>query len=187
MKTGLIVLIVLVIVALMLGSSFVGRRNQMAVKREAVNAAWAQVDVVLQRRADLIPNLVETVKGYAAHEKGTFEDIAKFRSQAMQATTPDGKAAAENQLSGALKSLLAVAENYPELKASDQFMKLQGSLSQTENSIGNARGYYNQVVRDLNAKTQVFPTNIMAGMFGFQARQYFETTEADREPVAVKF
>ncbi len=105
----------------------------------------------------------------------------------MQATTPEGKAVAENQLSGALKSLFAVAENYPELKASEEFTQLQGSLSQTEDSIQNARRYYNAVVRDLNTRIQSFPTNIIAGMFGFSARQFFETTEADRQPVAVKF
>ena len=120
-------------------------------------------------------------------KKGTFENIAKFRSLAMQATTPEGKAVAENQLTGALKSLFAVAENYPELKASEEFTQLQGSLSQTEDSIQNSRRYYNAVVRDLNTKIQSFPTNILANMFGFQARQFFETTDADREPVAVKF
>ena len=149
--------------------------------------AWSDIDVQLKRRHDLIPNLVETVKGYAAHEKGTFENIAKFRSQAMQATTPEDKAVAENQLTGALKSLFAVAENYPQLKASEEFTQLQGSLSQTEDSIQNARRYYNAVVRDLNTKIQSFPTNIIAGMFGFTPRQFFETASADREPVAVKF
>jgi LemA protein len=161
--------------------------NGLVTLRQRVNQSFADVDVQLKQRHDLIPNLVETVKGYAAHEKGTFENIAKYRSQAMQATTPEGKAVAENQLTGALKSLFAVAENYPELKASDEFTQLQGSLSQTEDSIQNARRYYNAVVRDLNTKIQSFPTNILAGMFGFSARQFFETTEADREPVAVKF
>ena len=132
----------------------------------------------LKRRHDLIPNLVETVKGYAAHEKGTFENVTKFRSQAMQATSPEDKAAAENQLTGALKSLFAVAENYPQLKASEEFTQLQGSLSQTEDTIQNARRYYNAVVRDLNTKIQSFPTNILAGMFGFQLRQFFEVAAA---------
>ena len=161
--------------------------NSLVQLRVRCDSAWSDIDVQLKRRHDLIPNLVETVKGYAAHEKGTFENIAKFRSQAMQATSPADKAAAENQLSGALKSLFAVAENYPELKASEEFTQLQGSLSQTEDSIQNSRRYYNAVVRDLNTKIQSFPTNILAGMFGFQARQFFETTQADREPVAVKF
>jgi len=180
---GIIFLVILVVIAVVL----VGMYNTLVQLRVRCDSAWSDIDVQLKRRHDLIPNLVETVKGYAAHEKGTFENIAKFRSQAMQATTPEGKAAAENQLTGALKSLFAVAENYPELKASEQFTQLQGSLSQTEDSIQNARRYYNAVVRDLNTKIQVFPTNIMASMFGFQARQFFETAEADREPVAVKF
>jgi LemA protein len=180
---GIIFLVILVVIAVML----VGMYNNLVQLRVRCDTAWSDIDVQLKRRHDLIPNLVETVKGYAAHEKGTFENIAKFRSQAMQATTPEGQAVAENQLTGALKSLFAVAENYPELKASEQFTQLQGSLSQTENTIQNARSYYNQVVRDLNTKIQEFPTNILAGMYGFKTRQFFETAEADREPVAVKF
>ena len=128
------------------------------------------------------------MKGYAAHEKGTFENIAKFRSQAMQATTPGDKAVAETQLSGALKSLFAVAENYPELKASEQFTGLQTSLNSIEDNIQNARRYYNAVIRDYNTRVQSFPTNILAGMFGFSARQFFEVdAPGDRENVQVKF
>src|SRR5882757_8629864 len=178
--------IVLAVVVLF-GFFLIGMYNSLVQLRVRADSAWSDIDVQLKRRHDLIPNLVETVKGYAAHEKGTFENIAKFRSQAMQATTPEGKAVAENQLTGALKSLFAVAENYPELKASEQFTALQGSLSQTEDSIQNSRRYYNAVVRDLNTRIQSFPTNIIAGLFGFSLRQFFETTEADREPVAVKF
>jgi LemA protein len=180
---GIVFLVILVVVAVVLISMY----NNLVQLRVRSDSAWSDIDVQLKRRHDLIPNLVETVKGYAAHEKGTFENIAKLRSQAMQATTPEGKAVAENQLTGALKSLFAVAENYPELKASEQFTQLQASLSQTEDSIQNSRRYYNAVVRDLNTKIQVFPTNILAGMFGFQARQFFETPDAEREPVAVKF
>jgi LemA protein len=180
---GIAFLVILVVIAVML----VGMYNSLVQMRVRCDSAWSDIDVQLKRRHDLIPNLVETVKGYAAHEKGTFENIAKFRSQAMQATTPEGKAVAENQLTGALKSLFAVAENYPELKASEQFTKLQGSLSETEDSIQNSRSYYNQVVRDLNTTIQSFPNSILANMFGFQARQFFETTDAEREPVAVKF
>jgi LemA protein len=180
---GIAFLIILVVIAVVL----VGMYNSLVQLRVRCDSAWSDIDVQLKRRHDLIPNLVETVKGYATHEKGTFEDIAKFRSQAMQATTPEGKAVAENQLTGALKSLFAVAENYPELKASEQFTQLQASLSETEDAIQNSRRYYNAVVRDLNTKIQVFPTNILAGMFGFTPRQFFETSEADREPVAVKF
>jgi len=176
---GLVVVIAFVLI---------GIYNGLVQLRVRCDSAWSDIDVQLKRRHDLIPNLVETVKGYATHEKSTFEDIAKFRSQAMQATTPGDKAVAENQLTGALKSLFAVAENYPELKASEEFTQLQSSLSQTEDTIQNARRYYNAVVRDLNTKIQSFPSNIIAGMFGFQARQFFEVTEAaDREPVAVKF
>src|SRR5467141_847929 len=179
--------IVLAVVVLF-GFFLIGMYNSLVQLRVRSDSAWSDIDVQLKRRHDLIPNLVETVKGYAAHEKGTFENIAKFRSQAMQATTPEDKAAAENQLTGALKSLFAVAENYPELKASEQFTQLQGSLSETEDSIQNSRRYYNAVVRDLNTKIQSFPTNILANMFDFKQRQYFETTDAaDREPVAVKF
>src|ERR1700727_170858 len=181
-------MILAVLVILVLLSIFViGMYNSLVQLRVRCDSAWSDIDVQLKRRYDLIPNLVETVKGYAAHEKGTFENIAKYRSQAMQATTPEGKAVAENQLTGALKSLFAVAENYPELKASEQFTQLQASLIQTEDSIQNSRRYYNAVVRDLNTKIQSFPTNILAGMFNFTPRHFFETTEADREPVAVKF
>jgi len=181
--SGIIFLVILVVIAVVLISSY----NGLVQLRVRCDSAWSDIDVQLKRRHDLIPNLVETVKGYATHEKDTFENIARFRSQAMQATSPNDKAAAENQLTGALKSLFAVAENYPELKASEQFTQLQGSLSQTEDSIQNARRYYNAVVRDLNTKIQVFPTNILAGMFNFQQKQFFETAAADREPVAVKF
>jgi LemA protein len=180
---SLIFLVILVVIAVVL----IGMYNGLVQLRVRCDSAWSDIDVQLKRRHDLIPNLVETVKGYAAHERGTFEDIAKFRSQAMQATTPEGKAVAENQLTGALKSLFAVAENYPELKASEEFTQLQRSLSQTEDSIQNSRSYYNGVVRDLNTRIQVFPANILAGMFGFQGRGFFETSEAEREAVAVKF
>jgi LemA protein len=180
---ALIFLAILVVIVILL----VGMYNSLVQLRVRADNAWSDIDVQLKRRHDLIPNLVETVKGYAAHEKGTFENIAKFRSQAMQATTPGDKAEAENQLSGALKSLFAVAENYPQLKASEEFTQLQGSLSQTEDTIQNARRYYNAVVRDLNTKIQSFPTNILAGMFGFQQRQFFEVAATDREPVALKF
>src|SRR5216117_2427407 len=165
------ILAILVIIAFVL----IGMYNSLVQLRERTDTAWSDIDVQLKRRHDLIPNLVETVKGYVANEKSTFENVTKFRSQAMQATTPGDKAEAENQLSGALKSLFAVAENYPELKASEEFTQLQASLSQTEDSIQNARRYYNAVVRDLNTKIQSFPTNILAGMFNFQARQFFET------------
>jgi LemA protein len=174
-------------ILVVIGFILAGIYNSLVQLRVRCDSSWSDIDVQLKRRHDLIPNLVETVKGYAAHEKGTFEDIAKFRSMAMQATSPADKAAAENQLTGALKSLFAVAENYPQLKASEEFTQLQASLNQIEDTIQNARRYYNAVVRDLNTKVQSFPTNIVAGMFGFQQRQFFEAAAGDREPVAVKF
>jgi len=180
---GLAVIGIIVVIGIVLAMMY----NGLVQLRVRSDSAWSDIDVQLKRRHDLIPNLVETVKGYAAHEKGTFENIAKFRSMAMQATGPADKAAAENQLTGALKSLFAVAENYPQLQASQEFTQLQGSLNQTEDSIQNARRYYNAVVRDLNTKIQSFPTNLLAGMFGFQQKQFFETAATDREPVAVKF
>ena len=180
------VLLVLAVVVL-LGVFLIGMYNSLVQLRVRSESAWSDIDVQLKRRHDLIPNLVETVKGYAAHEKDTFENVAKFRSMAMQATGPVDKAAAENQLTGALKSLFAVAENYPQLQASQEFTQLQNSLNEIEDAIQNARRYYNAVVRDLNTKIQSFPTNILAGMYGFQQKQFFEAAAADREPVAVKF
>jgi LemA protein len=180
---GWIALGVVVVIGIIVAASY----NQLVQLRVRTDSAWSDIDVQLKRRHDLIPNLVETVKGYAAHEKGTFENVTKYRSMAMQATTPADRAQAENQLTGALKSLFAVAENYPDLKANQEFLQLQASLNQIEDSIQNSRRYYNAVVRDLNTRIQSFPTNILANMFGFQQRQFFETAAAEREPVAVKF
>src|SRR5437867_2845767 len=178
-----IILFVLVLVLVFV----IGMYNSLVQLRVRADSAWSDIDVQLKRRHDLIPNLVETVKGYAAHEKGTFENIAKYRSAAMAANTPEQRGEAEGQLTMALRGLLAVAENYPQLQANQEFMQLQGTLREVEDNIQNARRYYNAVVRDLNTKIATFPTNILAGMFGFQPRQFFETAEADREPVAVKF
>jgi LemA protein len=181
----------LIVVLVLIGGAVLilaGMYNGLVKLRVGADSAWSDIDVQLKRRHDLIPNLVETVKGYAAHEKDTFENIAKFRSMAMQATGPADKAQAEGQLTGALKSLFAVAENYPQLQASTQFTALQASLNEVEDNIQNARRYYNAVVRDFNTKVQSFPTNILAGMFGFSVRQFFEMENAaDRENVAVKF
>src|ERR1700761_2132529 len=150
MKIGVVILIIVLILALVLGSSFVTRRNQMAIKREAVNAAWSQVDVVLQRRADLIPNLVETVKGYASQEQIVYGDIAKARSALIGAQTPADKIAANGQLDSALSRLLVIVENYPQLKSNENFMRLQDELAGTENRIAIERRKYNQVVQDYN-------------------------------------
>lgn len=177
-------LIAVVVIALIIA----GMYNSLVQLKVRADSAWSDIDVQLKRRHDLIPNLVETVKGYATHEKGTFENVAKYRSAAMAATTPEERGQAEGALTMALRGLLAVAEAYPQLQASEQFRSLQNSLSQLEDALQNSRRYYNAVVRDLNTKIQSFPTNIIAGMFNFQLRQFFEITEpADREVPAVKF
>ncbi|HZQ90866.1 MAG TPA: LemA family protein [Terriglobales bacterium] len=162
--------------------------NGLVQLRVRADSSWSDIDVQLKRRHDLIPNLVETVKGYAAHEKGTFENIAKYRSAAMQATGPAERAQAESQLTTALRGLFAVAENYPQLRASEQFTSLQASLGEVEDSIQNSRRYYNAVVRDLNTRIQSFPSNLIARMFGFTQRQFFEMdSPADRQTPQVKF
>ncbi len=181
-------LIGLIVVILVLGLVIAGMYNGLVQLKVRADSAWSDIDVQLKRRHDLIPNLVETVKGYAAHEKGTFENVAKYRSAAMAAQTPEERGQAEGALTMALRGLLAVAENYPQLQASEQFRSLQNSLSQLEDALQNSRRYYNAVVRDLNTKIQSFPTNIIAGMFNFQQRQFFEITEpTDRNVPAVKF
>jgi len=181
---GVIVLIIVLVAVVLIALMY----NGLVQLRVRSDSAWSDIDVQLKRRHDLIPNLVETVKGYAAHEKGVFEDVAKYRSMAMSATTPEQRGQAEGMLTQALRGLFAVAENYPQLQASQEFTQLQGSLNEVENSIQNARRYYNAVVRDLNTRIQSFPTNILAGMFGFQQRQFFQVdAAADREAVAVKF
>src|SRR5437868_14787729 len=157
----------------MLGNSLISRRNQMVVKREAVNAAWAQVDVVLQRRADLIPNLVETVKGFAAQEQTVFGDIAKARSALLGAHSPAEKITANGQLDSALGRLLVVVENYPQLRSNENFLRLQDELAGTENRIAIERRKYNEAVERYNKDIQLFPRNIIAEMFGFQPSPYF--------------
>jgi LemA protein len=188
MKIGLIVLAVLVVVALMLGSSFISSRNQMAVKREAVNAAWAQVDVVLQRRADLIPNLVETVKGFAAQEQTVFGDIAKARSALLGAHSPAEKIAANGQLDSALGRLLVVVENYPQLKSNENFLRLQDELAGTENRIAVERRRYNEAIQDYNTFIALFPNSLVASMGGFARNDaYFKTEEGARQVPKVSF
>src|SRR5256885_2404381 len=162
--------------------------NGLAQLRVRADSAWSDISVQLKRRHDLIPNLVETVKGYATHEKGTFENIARYRSAAMSASTPAEKSQAEGQLTQALRGLLAVAENYPQLQASQQVTSLQGSLSEIEDAIQNSRRYYHALGPDLNTKVVTFPSNVVAGMFGFQQRQFFELeTPEDKQVPAVKF
>lgn len=181
-------LIGLLVVVVVLALIVAGMYNGLVQLRVRADSAWSDIDVQLKRRHDLIPNLVETVKGYATHEKGTFENVAKFRSAAMAATTPEERGQAEGMLTQALRGLLAVAEAYPQLQASQQFQSLQTSLSSLEDAIQNSRRYYNAVVRDLNTKIQSFPTNIIAGMFNFQQRQFFEIADpTERNVPAVKF
>jgi LemA protein len=178
----------LVVIALLLGSSFVGRRNQMAIKREAVNAAWAQVDVVLQRRADLIPNLVETVKGIALQEQTVFGDIAKARSALIGAHSPSEKIAANGQLDSALGRLLVVVENYPQLKSNENFLRLQDELAGTENRIAVERRRYNETVQDYNTFIALFPNSLVASMGGFARNDaYFKTEEGARQVPKVSF
>ena len=151
--------------------------------------AWSDIDVQLKRRYDLIPNLIETVKGYATHEREAFENVTKARAAAMGAQTPEEHAKTENMLTGALKSLFAVAEAYPDLKANQNFLELQRELSDTENKIQAARRFYNTNVRDLNTATQTFPSNLIASLFGFKVREFFDLDESaeQREPVKVAF
>lgn len=188
MKTVLIIVVILLVIGLLIGSSFVSRRNQMAVKREAVNAAWAQVDVVLQRRADLIPNLVETVKGFAQHETEVFDEIAKARAGYLNATTPADKIAANNQLDASLAKVLVLTENYPQLKSNENFLRLQDELAGTENRIAVERRRYNESVQDYNTFISLFPNSVIAGMSGFTRNDaYFKTEPGAREVPKVNF
>jgi LemA protein len=182
-------MIMLVVVALvvLVGLFLIVSYNGLVRLRNRIQGAWAQIDVQLRRRYDLIPNLVETVKGYATHEKGTFEAVTAARANAISAQGPAQQAAAENQITGALKSLFAVAEAYPDLKANQNFLSLQEELTSTEGRIAYARQFYNDEVLKLNTKIQVFPTSILAGMFGFTAHEYFEADDTSRGPVSVQF
>jgi len=166
----------------------VGMYNGLVVLRNRCANAWAQVDVQLKRRYDLIPNLIETVKGYAKHEREVFQNVTDARAKAINASTVKDQGVAENQLSGALKTLFAVAENYPELKANQNFLMLQEELSGTESKIAYARQFYNDQVMLFNQRQQVFPSNLIANMFGFKEREYFELEQpAAKEPVKVQF
>ncbi len=188
MKRFGVVVAVVVVLALLLGGMYVSRRNQMVMLNEAVKSEWAQVDVVLQRRADLIPNLVETVKGYAAQEQTVFADVDKARTQYMNAQTPTDKMAASNQLYGAEIRVLALAENYPQLKSNENFLRLQDELAGTENRIAVERKRYDDAVQAYNTYIGLFPNNIFSGWAGFQRNNaYFEAPEAAREVPKVQF
>jgi LemA protein len=161
--------------------------NSLVTLRERIREAFSSIDIQLKRRTDLIPNLIETVKGYAKHEKGVFEEVTKARSSLMKADSPHEKAQANNLMTDALKSLFAVAEAYPDLKASDNFKHLQEELSDTEDKIAYSRQFYNSNVLTYNTKVKTIPTNIIAGMFGFKEEEFFEATPGEREPVKVDF
>ncbi|MDR3571605.1 MAG: LemA family protein [Candidatus Pacebacteria bacterium] len=182
-----VLLAILVILVIWAVASY----NGFVTLTQRVKEAWSDIDVQLKRRYDLIPNLVETVKGYAAHESGTLEKVTEMRTRAMNATAPADKAQAEDMLSGALKSLFAVAESYPNLKANENFLELQRQLEDTENKLQAARRFYNSVVQDLNTRLQRFPGNLIGNMFGFKPADYFqlgaEEQAAAQQPVKVQF
>lgn len=177
-----IALVIIAIIVIWLVATY----NGLIRSRNRVDEAWSDIEVQLKRRYDLIPNLVGTVKGYAAHEKQLFENVTAARSEAMSATAPADKLQKENLLTGALRQLFAVAENYPELKANQNFLSLQGDLTDTENKIQAARRFYNGNVRDFNTKLQTFPTNTLAGRFGFKPREFFDIDEKGPEGQAVE-
>lgn len=184
----MVALWILIIIVAVFVFVAVGIYNSLINLRNRADNAWAQVDVQLRRRYDLIPNLIETVKGYAKHEREVFQKVTEARSKAIDAGSVKEQEQAENMLSGALKSLFAVVENYPELKANQNFLMLQEELAGTEGKIAYARQFYNDTVMKFNTKQQVFPSNIIANMFNFKEKEYFEIEEpAAKEPVKVKF
>ena len=192
MSKGLIAVLVIVVILVLIGlvvfGQYVGVRNTLVTKNEAVKAAWSQVDIVLQRRADLIPNLVETVKGFAQQEQTVFGDIAKARSALLSAGTPSEKIAANQQLDGALGRLLVVVENYPQLRSNENFLRLQDELAGTENRIAVERKKYNDTLQDYNTYVQQFPSSIFAGWAGFKANDaYFAASEGSRQAPKVNF
>ncbi len=188
LSKGLITLLVLLAVVFFIFIWAKGAYNSMVSQDEQVTSAWSQVENVYQRRSDLIPNLVETVKGYAAHEAGTLEKVVQARNMAASATNMEDKIQGENMLQGTLKSLFAIAEAYPDLKANQNFMDLQAQLQRLEDEIANARKYYNAIVKEFNTKTESFPSNIIAGIFKFTRKPMFEVNEeAEREAVKVQF
>src|SRR5579884_4481108 len=192
MGKALIAVIVIVVIVGLIGlaffGSYVSTRNTLVTKNESVKAAWSQVDIVLQRRADLIPNLVQTVKGYAQQEQTVFGDIAKARSTLLSAQGPQAKIAANQQLDGALGRLLAIVENYPQLKSNENFLRLQDELAGTENRIAVERRRYNQAVQDYNTYIGLFPNNVFAGWAGFKLNNaYFSATDTGREVPKVEF
>jgi LemA protein len=188
MKAALIVLGVLVLGGLILGGQVTGARNQFVTERNEIDAKWAQVDNDMKRRADLIPNLVETVKGYAKQEQAVIGEVANARAALLGARSKQDEITANNQLSGAIGRLLVLQENYPQLKSNENFLRLQDELSRTENRIAVSRRDYNEAIKKYNTDVQLFPNNIAASIFGFQRDDaYFKTTEAEKKVPQVKF
>jgi LemA protein len=188
MSKTVIVLIVIVVLVLFGVGKYIGVKNTLVAKNEAVKTSWSQVDIVLQRRADLIPNLVETVKGYAKQEQTVFGDIAKARSQLLNAGTPEQKISANAQLDGALGRLLLIVENYPQLKSNENFLRLQDELAGTENRIAVERQRYNDTLKDYNVYVQQFPNNVFASSLGYKPNTaYFAASEGSREVPKVNF
>ncbi|RYG73935.1 LemA family protein [bacterium] len=182
--TGIIILVVIAVLIVLV----VGLYNKLVRLRQNVRESWSAIDTELRRRYDLIPNLVETVKGYASHEKETLERVIQARNAAASNNgTPAEQAVTENQLSGALRQLFALSEAYPDLKANQNFLGLQNQLEETENRLGQARRFYNANVREMNTAVETFPSVIIANSFGFKPEAYFEIEESARQPVAVKF
>ena len=180
-------LYVVLAIAIVLTIFIIGVYNGLVSLNVKIKEAWSQIDVQLKRRADLIPNIVETVKGYAAHEKEVFENVTNARASLMAAKTPKEAGEANQLLGGALGRLLAVAEAYPELKAQEGFINLQKELSDTEDKVAYSRQFYNSVVRQFNEKIVVFPSSVIAGMFGFKQQEFFGADETDKKPIEVKF
>lgn len=187
METGTIILLVIGAITLLLIFFVVGNYNTLISFRNRVSDQWAQIDVQLKRRADLIPNLVETVKGYTKHEKETLEGVIEARNHFKSATTPEQEMKAAGEMTQAIGRIFALAEAYPELKANQNFMNLQGELGGTEEKIAYARQFYNDAVLTYKNKREMFPSNIIAGMFNFEAKPFFETDEQDREAPKVSF
>jgi LemA protein len=179
--------IVILVVVVIIGGYLIVLYNRLVSLRQKIQEAWSDIDAQLKRRHNLIPNLVDTVKGYAEHERGTFEEVTEARAQAQQAGSVQEKNQAENMLSDTLKSLFAVAEDYPDLKASENFQELQRELSDTEDKILAARRFYNSNVMNYNTALQTFPTNLIGPAFGFQSKEYFEAEASERENVDVDF
>ncbi len=187
MSTGMLILLIVLAIIVIIVMYVISVHNNLVALRNRVKDQWAQIDVQLKRRFDLIPNLVETVKGYTKHESETLENVIKARNTYLSATTPEDQIKANNELSNFVTKLFALSESYPDLKANTNFMQLQDELKDVENKIASARQFYNDTVLQYNNKIEMFPSNIIAGMFNFKRETFFEAAAAERENVQVKF